>query len=54
MSKAWYKIEITPLDTKEESYVFKVETDDIEWTMTQYQRNRKPLNWKMLDWNIRV
>ena len=51
---AWYKIKVTPLDQEQEPYVFKVQTKDIDWTMEQYQRNREPFHWKMLDWNIRV
>ena len=54
-AKAWYKIEVTPGEEDgREPYVFKVETRDIEWTMEQYQRNREPFEWKMLNWNIKV
>ena len=50
---AKYKIEITPLhsDTGERPelpYVIELQTDDIEWSMDQYQRNRKPFEWKVL------
>jgi hypothetical protein len=26
-----------------------MKTDDLAWSMTQYQRNRKPLTWEILD-----
>ena len=52
--KKWYKILVTPLNEEQEPFVFKVETHDIDWTMEQYQRNREPFHWKMLDWNVRV
>jgi len=54
VAKAWYKIKITPHDEEKESYVFKVETRNIEWTMEQYARNREPFDWEMSNWNIRV
>ncbi len=50
----WYKIQVTPLNEEQESHIFKVKTKDINWTMEQYQRNREPFEWKMLDWNVRV
>ena len=28
-----------------------IETDDIEWSMEQYQRNRTPLTWKIVSIN---
>lgn len=52
--KQWYKIKIIPSEEDKEPFVFKVETHDIEFTMKQYQRNREPLEWEMLNWNIRV
>ena len=27
-----------------------ITTDNINWSMTQYQRNRKPFSWEILDW----
>jgi hypothetical protein len=54
MSNKWYKIRITPLDEEQEPYTFKVQTKNIDWTMEQYQRNREPFHWKVLDWNIRA
>ena len=53
-AKAWYKIKIIPHDEEQESYVFKVETRDLEFTMEQYARNREPFEWVKSDWNIRV
>tara|TARA_B100000768_G_C11283277_1_gene380064 strand:- start:4851 stop:5006 length:156 start_codon:yes stop_codon:yes gene_type:complete len=26
----------------------KLNTDNIEWSMEQYQRNREPFNWKIV------
>tara|TARA_B110000285_G_scaffold91134_1_gene104443 strand:+ start:353 stop:511 length:159 start_codon:yes stop_codon:yes gene_type:complete len=51
---ALYKIQITPTNSDVEPYINKIETDNIERSMEQYQRNREPLTWKMMDWNIRV
>ena len=30
--------------------VVTLTTDNINWSMTQYQRNRKPFAWEILDW----
>ncbi len=49
-----YKIEITPVNKDDKSYITKIETDNIEQSMEQYQRNREPLTWEMMNWNIRV
>tara|TARA_B110000971_G_scaffold199413_1_gene216702 strand:- start:31 stop:213 length:183 start_codon:yes stop_codon:yes gene_type:complete len=49
-----YKIEITPVNKDNKSYITKIETDNIEQSMEQYQRNREPLTWEMMNWNIRV
>ena len=47
-----YKIEITPITEQKfcavKPYIIEIETDDLEWTMEQYQRNRKPFKWKVL------
>mgnify|MGYP003653471673 CR=1 FL=1 len=51
---ALYKIQITPTNSDVKPYINKIETDNIEWSMEQYQRNREPLTWKMMNWNIRV
>ena len=40
-SKAWYKIQVTPLNEEQEPFVFKVETHDIDWTMEQYPREHR-------------
>ena len=29
--------------------VITLNTDDLAWSMTQYQRNRQPLTWELLD-----
>ena len=29
--------------------VITLKTDDLAWSMTQYQRNRQPLTWELLD-----
>tara|TARA_R100001079_G_scaffold72953_1_gene38779 strand:- start:47 stop:295 length:249 start_codon:yes stop_codon:yes gene_type:complete len=48
MSKETYLVEITYNDS-EESEVISLKTDDLAWSMTQYQRNRQPLTWELLD-----
>jgi len=30
--------------------VITLTTPDLEWSMKQYQRNRKPFEWEKLDW----
>ena len=46
-----YKIEITPILEQEycsaNPYIIELETDDIEWSMDQYQRNRQPFKWEI-------
>ena len=52
-----YIIEITPIVTEQNrtggrndsQYMTTIETDDIEWCMEQYQRNRTPLTWKIVN-----
>ena len=52
-----YIIEITPIVTEQNRtggrndspYMTTIETDDIEWSMQQYQRNRTPLTWKIVN-----
>ena len=50
---AKYKIQIIPLNTtptkQEMPYVIEVETNDIEYYMDQYQRNRDSFEWKVLE-----
>lgn len=49
-----YKIEITPIvgertgGRDEAPYTIEIETDNLNWSMEQYQRNRQPLNWKVV------
>lgn len=47
-----YKIKITPITEEkfcaQKPYIMELTTDDIERSMEQYQRNRQPLNWKIL------
>ena len=47
-----YKIKITPIANMSycalKPYEIELETDDIEWSMEQYQRNREPLEWEIL------
>lgn len=42
-----YKILITPVYG--EKYTIDLETDRLEWSMEQYQRNRDPLNWEVIN-----
>ena len=44
-----YLIEVTYYDTHNTDFV-ELTTDNINWSMTQYQRNRKPFAWEILDW----
>lgn len=48
-----YKIKITYLkETKNQStepYIIELNTDRIEWSMQQYQRNRPALVWEIVD-----
>jgi len=34
--------------------VITLTTDNINWSMTQYQRNRKPFAWEILDWKQEI
>ena len=44
--KKRYLIEITYHETKKVEEVV-LETDDLAWSMNQYQRNRQPFQWEM-------
>ena len=52
-----YIIEITPIVTEQNRtggrndspYMTTIETDNIEWSMEQYQRNRQPFSWKIVN-----
>ena len=50
--KIWHKVVVIPVEDSKgiakEPYTFKVKTDDIEWTMKQYQRNRHPFKWELV------
>jgi len=48
MEKKEYLIEIT-YNESGESEVIILNTDDLAWSMNQYQRNRLPLTWELLD-----
>ena len=41
-----YILEIKDIETGD-TYEEWITTDDIFWSMKQYQRNRKPLEWKV-------
>lgn len=42
-----YKIRIQEYGSV--SYDIELTTDDIEWSMDQYQRNRKPFTWEIIE-----
>jgi len=50
-----YKIEIKPLTNtmgrQDAPYVIELTTDDINWSMKQYQRNRDVFEWEILEVN---
>lgn len=46
-----YQIIITPLNTNDASYILVIESDRIEWSMEQYQRNRDAFDWKIKEVN---
>ena len=48
MEKKKHLIEITYSETKDKE-VITLNTDDLAWSMNQYQRNRQPLTWELLD-----
>ena len=48
MEKKKHLIEITYNETKDKE-VITLDTDDLAWSMNQYQRNRQPLSWELLD-----
>ena len=48
MEKKEYLIEIT-YNESGESELTTLKTDDLAWSMNQYQRNRLPLTWELLD-----
>ena len=48
MQKKKHLIEIT-YNQSGKSEVIILNTDDLAWSMNQYQRNRQPLSWDLLD-----
>ena len=48
MEKKEHLIEIT-YNESGDSEVITLKTDDLSWSMNQYQRNRLPLTWELLD-----
>ena len=48
MEKKEYLVEITYVES-ENTEVITLKTDDLAWSMNQYQRNRLPLTWELLD-----
>ena len=48
MEKKEYLVEITYVES-EDSEVITLKTDDLAWSMNQYQRNRLPFTWELLD-----
>jgi len=44
-----YLVEIMFYDTHNTELV-TLTTEDLNWSMNQYQRNRKPFDWEKLDW----
>jgi hypothetical protein len=45
----YYEIKITYAPLSEENEVITLKTSDIEWTMKQYQRNRKTFTWEIIE-----
>ena len=48
MEKKEYLVEITYTESGNKD-VETLKTDDLAWSMNQYQRNRLPLTWELLD-----
>ena len=48
MEKKKHLIEITYHGSGNQE-VITLNTDDLAWSMNQYQRNRQPLTWELLD-----
>lgn len=46
--KLKYKVEVHYW-LADETEVIEMETDDIEWSMNQYQRNRQGLSWEVIE-----
>ena len=43
-----YKILIEYYNKIQESEVIELQTDRLQWSMDQYQRNRDPFQWKLI------
>lgn len=41
-----FTVQITWLNGEEET--IEIQTQDIEWSIDQYSRNRKPFSWKIV------
>jgi|TARA_R100001463_G_scaffold96309_2_gene150838 hypothetical protein len=48
MEKKEYLVEIT-YNQNGSTELVTLKTDDLAWSMNQYQRNRQPLTWELLD-----
>ena len=53
MKKYIIEITPTPIETEnsiltERPYELELETDRLDWSMEQYQRNRNPFTWKVV------
>ena len=48
MEKKEYLLEITYSESGNKE-VERITTDDLAWSMNQYQRNRLPLTWEMIE-----
>ena len=48
MEKKEYLVEVTYVES-EESEIVTMKNADLAWSMNQYQRNRLPLTWELLD-----
>ena len=46
-----YTILVAPLNTTGEPYTVIIESDRIDWSMEQYQRNRDAFNWEIKEVN---
>lgn len=50
-----YKIQITPLTEtmgrEDAPYTIEIKSDDINWSMEQYQRNRAAFTWEIKEVN---
>lgn len=49
METKTYNIKIKPANGNAPSYIIELTTADIEWSMSQYRRNRDPFDWEIID-----